>query len=47
MKESIKWDDSKDEIMDIVEAVEDNEELKIPIKCPICDTSNAHIYMHR
>lgn len=47
MEESINWDDSRDEIMDIIESVEDDNEPKIPLMCPICNTSNAHIYMHR
>ena len=47
MKKNIKWDDSRDEIFDIIEVIEDNKGLEIPIKCPICNTSNAHIYMHR
>ncbi|MBD5134552.1 MAG: hypothetical protein HDT39_01105 [Lachnospiraceae bacterium] len=47
MEESIKWDDSRYEIMDIIEVIEDNKELQIPIKCPICNTNNAHIYMYR
>ena len=47
MEESIKWDDSRDEIMDIIEVIESNKEPQIPIKCPMCNTNNAHIYMHR
>lgn len=47
MEESIKWDDSRDDIMDVTEAIEDNNASQIPIKCPICNTNNAHIYMHR
>lgn len=41
------WDDSRDEIMDIIESVENDNESQIPFMCPICNTSNAHIYMHR
>lgn len=47
MVETIKWDDSEDKIMDIVENIEDSEDLQIPIRCPICNTFNAHIYMYR
>lgn len=47
MGESIKWDDSRDKIMDIIEAIKDNKVPPIPIKCPICNIVNAHIYMHR
>ena len=47
MEENIKWDDSRDEIMNIIEMLDDNKESQIPVKCPICNTSNAHIYMHR
>jgi len=47
MEESSKWDDSRDEIMDIIEVIEKSKEPQIPIKCPICNTNNAHIYMHR
>ena len=47
MGENINWNDSRDEIMDIIEGVEDNKEPQIPFICPICNTSNAHIYMHR
>lgn len=46
-KEGIQWDDSKDEIMDIVEVIEKDKNPQIPIRCPICNTDNAHIYMHR
>lgn len=44
MKESIKWDDSRDDIMDIIVIIEDNEKLRIPLRCPICNTDSAHIY---
>ena len=47
MEDIVKWDDSRDEIMDILEMVEDKETSQIPIMCPICNTTNAHIYMHR
>lgn len=47
MEEDIKWDDSRDRIMDIIEVIENNKESPIPIKCPICNTNNAHMYMHR
>lgn len=47
MEESSKWDDSREEIMDIVEVIEKNKEAQIPVRCPICNTNNAHIYMHR
>lgn len=47
MEESSKWDDSRAEIMDIIEVVENSKTPKIPMKCPICNTNNAHIYMHR
>lgn len=47
MEKSVKWDDSRDEIMDIIEVIENNKEPQIPIRCPICNTSNAHIYMYR
>lgn len=46
-KKITTWDDSRDEIMDIVEVLEDNTELQFPLKCPICNTNKAHIYMHR
>lgn len=46
MEADIEWDDSRDKIMDIVEGIEDNKELKVPMRCPICNTNHAHIYMH-
>lgn len=45
MKESIKWDDSRDDIMDIIVIIEDNEKPRIPLRCPICNTDSAHIYI--
>ena len=47
MNENKKWDDSNDAMLDIIEGIEDSKEPQIPIKCPICNTYNAHIYMHR
>lgn len=47
MDEIEKWDDVKEAIMDIIEGIEDNKNLYIPMKCPICNIYNAHIYMHR
>lgn len=47
LKENIKWDDSQDEIMNIILMIEGDEEVQVPLKCPICGTNNAHIYMHR
>lgn len=47
MDKSEKWDDGEDTIMDIFERIEDSKETQIPVKCPICHTYNAHIYMHR
>lgn len=47
MKESIQWDDSRDDIIDIIVIMEDNEKPRIPLRCPICNTDSAHIYMHR
>lgn len=47
MEESIQWDDSNYKILDIIDMIVDNKEPQIPIKCPICSTSNAHIYMWR
>ncbi len=47
MEVSSKWDDSRDEIMDIIDVIEKGNKPDIPIKCPICNTNNAHIYMHR
>lgn len=47
MEQNIIWDDSRDEIMDIIAVLEDGQEPHIPLKCPICNTNNAHIYMHR
>ncbi len=47
MEENIRWDDSGIEIMNIIEVVEGNKEPQIPIRCPACNTNNAHIYMHR
>ena len=47
MEQNIIWDDSRDEIMDIIAALEDGQKVHIPLKCPICNTNNAHIYMHR
>ncbi|MBD5542324.1 MAG: hypothetical protein HDR00_14270 [Lachnospiraceae bacterium] len=47
MKEDIKWNDSNYKILDIIDMIEDNKEPQIPIKCPICNVSNAHIYMER
>lgn len=47
METNLEWDDSRDEIMNIIEEIEGNKKLQIPIKCPICSTSNAHIYMYR
>lgn len=47
MENSIKWDDSRDEIMDILVMIENKKASQIPLMCPICNTNNAHIYMHR
>lgn len=44
MKEDIKWNDSNYKILDIIDMIEDNKEPQIPIKCPSCNVSNAHIY---
>lgn len=47
MEKNVKWDDSRDEIMNIIELIENDQEPQIPLKCPICNTNNAHIYMYR
>lgn len=47
MKENTNWDDSKDEILDIVDNLEQIKETEIPIKCPICNHNTAHIYMYQ
>lgn len=47
MEKNVEWDDSKDEIMDIIATIESNRKPQIPLKCPICNTNNAHVYMHR
>lgn len=41
------WDDGQYEIFTIIYRLSDPESLEIPIKCPVCETKNAHIYMHR
>ncbi len=47
LKENIKWNDSRDEIWNIVLMIKRNEAVQVPLKCPICGTDNAHIHMHR
>ena len=46
MEETVHWDDSSDRIMDIYDDMIRDKNIQIPLKCPICDTNNAHIYMH-
>lgn len=47
MVENAYWDDSKVEILDIVDDLENNEQTVVPLKCPVCGKSTAHIYMYR
>lgn len=47
MQEKMNWDDSKYEIFDIVEVLENNNKIQIPLKCPICEHDAAHVYMYR
>lgn len=47
MEETVKWDDSKYEIMNIIDYLDNPKKIQIPLKCPICFTYNAHVYMHR
>lgn len=47
MEETVKWDDSKNEIMNIIDDLDNPEKVQIPFMCPICHTYNAHIYMYR
>lgn len=47
MEGNFKWDDSRDEIMDIIDVIENSREPEIPLMCPICNTGNAHLYMYR
>ena len=45
MEECIKWDDSRYEIMDIIEMIENSKAPQIPIKCPICNTNfTSHFF---
>lgn len=47
MDQDIRWDDSKSEIMDIIDELESDNIPLVPLRCPICNTDSAHIYMYR
>ena len=40
------WNDSDDKIMQIYDTACERSSL-FPVKCPVCGTETAHIYIHR
>lgn len=42
-----QWDDSRDEILNVLDELEEKKEIGFPLPCPVCHRKSAHIYMRR